>query len=272
MSKQTVNENLNKLFSLEGKIILLTGAAGGIGSELAKALAGVGGTVCLCDYNLEGLKKVEQEIHDAGDLAESFEVDVLKLDSIKKCVADIIEKYKRIDVLINCAGVNRRIGCLDATEEIFDRIVDINLKGVFFMSQEVGKHMVEQKSGSVINIGSYNCFSMLGGCGIYGATKSGVLALTRAQAIEWAKHGIRSNALCPGHISTPLTVPTWTNPERVNYLLQRIAMNRPGYPSDLVGMTILLASDASAYMSGQAYHVDGGSLAGGQPWSYETNY
>lgn len=272
MPTKRVNDHLNQLFSLENKIILLTGAAGGIGSELAKGLAAVGGTLCLCDYNMDGLHVVKKEICEAGDSADVFEINMTDINSIKKCVSDIIAKHHKIDVLINCAGVNKRVGQLDADEETFDKIVNVNLKGVFFLSQEVGRHMVEQKNGSVINIGSYNAFMMLGGNGIYGATKSGVLALTRSQAIEWAKHGIRSNAICPGHISTPLTAPLWTDPERSKFMLDRIAMNRPGVPQDLLGITILLASDASNYMSGMYYHVDGGCLAGGQPWKYDTNY
>ncbi len=267
-----VNAALGKIFSLEGKVVLLTGAAGGIGSELGKGLASAGAMVCLCDVNESGLKKVEEEIHAGGDLACSYILNVMDLKSINSCVDEIIKDHKKIDVLINCAGVNRRIGGLDATEEIYDRIMNINLKGVFFLSQAVAKHMVEQKSGNIINVASHNSVSMLGGCGIYGASKSGIAALTRAQAVEWAKHGIRSNAIAPGHIKTELTAPTWQDPDRAAYLTERIAMGRPGTPEELVGLTILLASDASSYMSGMLYHVDGGCLAGGQPWTYETKY
>ena len=214
MQIETMNKTLRELFSLEKKVILLTGAAGGIGSELAKGLADAGGTMCLCDSNLEGVQEVATGIQTNGGDAAGFLIDMQDLSSIKSCVDEVISKYGRIDVLVNCAGVNKRVGQLDADEETFDRIVNVNLKGVFFLSQEVGKHMVHQKSGSIINIGSYNAFMMLGGNGIYGATKSGVLALTRSQAIEWAKHGIRSNAVCPGHISTPLTAPLRVYPTR----------------------------------------------------------
>lgn len=267
-----VNAALGKIFSLEGKVVLLTGAAGGIGGSLGIGLAGAGAMVCLCDINENGLKKVEDEIHANGDLACSYILNVMELSSIDSCVEKIIKDHKKIDVLINCAGINRRIGGLDATEEIYDRIMNINLKGVFFLSQAVAKHMVEQKSGNIINIASHNSVSMLGGCSIYGASKSGIAALTRAQAIEWAKHGIRSNAIAPGHIKTELTAPTWQDPDRAKYLTERIAMGRPGLPEELIGITVMLASDASSYMSGMLYHVDGGCLAGGQPWTYETKY
>ena len=269
---EKIKENLAKLFSLEGKVALVTGAAGGIGSELCRGLAGAGATVCLCDLTMEGLSPVEEEICGEGGVADSFLIDMLDLSSIRACVKSIVEKHGSIDVLVNCAGINKREGQLDGDEATYDRIMGVNLKGVYFLSQEVGKQMVAQKSGSIINISSYNAVMMLGGCGVYGATKSGVLALTRSQAVEWAKHGIRSNALCPGHIKTPLSVPQWTDPVRTEYLLDRIAMNRPGLPSDLVGTAILLASDASAYITGAAFHVDGGCLAGGQPWPYDTAY
>lgn len=269
---QKVKEKLAKLFSLEDKVILLTGAAGGIGSELAKGLAEIGADMALCDRDETGLAAVKAEIAAQGDSAECFSLDLLKMDSIKQCVQAVVEKFGKIDVLINCAGINKRDGCLDAEEETYDRIMGVNLKGAFFLSQEVAKQMMAAKTGSIINVASYNAVMMLGGCGVYGASKSGVAAMTRAQSIEWAQYGIRSNALAPGHISTPLTAPLWNDPERSSFLLQRIAMERAGTPQDLLGMVILLASDASAYMSGQMYVVDGGCLAGGKPWHYDTKY
>lgn len=265
MSKD-VRQKLYDLFSLEGKTVIMTGAAGAIGGELSKGLAEVGANMILADYNMEGLKKVEAEIKETGNLADSYEINMLDLDSLRSFADKVIEKHKKIDVLINCAGINKRMGCLDGDEETFDRIIGVNLKGAYFLSQAVAKHMVNERTGSIINVASYNAVMMLGGNGIYGASKSGIAALTRAQAIEWAKYGIRSNAISPGHISTPLTAPLWNDPVRSKYMLDRIAMARPGTPKDLLGMTVLLASDASSYMSGMLYHVDGGCLAGGQPW------
>jgi len=185
----------------------------------------------------------------------------------------VINDYKHIDILINCAGINKREGFLDVEENTYDRIMDINLKGVYFLSQEVAKHMIKHKSGNIINVASHNSVGMLGGCSVYGASKSGVTALTRSMAVEWAQYGIRANAIAPGHILTPLTkAGTWENPERSAYLRERIAMKRPGTPDDLVGVVVMLASDASRYMSGMMVHVDGGCLAGGAPWPYDTNY
>lgn len=268
---EIISKNLGKLFSLEDKVILFSGAAGGIGSVLCEGLASVGATVCMCDLQLDGLKKIEEKIKANGGKAESYKIDMLSRESINSVTDEIAKKHGRIDGLVNCAGVNRRLGMIDADEDTFDRIIGVNLKGVFLLSQRVAKYMIENKSGSIVNIGSYNTVMMLGGNGIYGASKSGVAALTRAQSIEWAKYGIRSNILCPGHISTPLTAALWDDPVRSKYMLDRIAMARAGTPEDLLGMTILLLADASAYMSGAMYHVDGGCLAGGQPWDIAPN-
>ena len=267
-----IGDHLEKLFSLDSKIIVLTGAAGGIGRELAKGMTGSGGTVALCDINLQAAQQLESEIEAEGGKSAAFALNVMETSSIKSCVDGVIKQFGRIDVLINCAGINKREGLLDVEESTYDRIMGINLKGVFMMSQEVGKHMVKQKSGNVINIGSHNDEDMLGGCSVYGATKSGVVALTRSMAVEWAKHNIRANAISPGHILTPLSAVTWEHPTRSVWLRDRIAMRRPGRPDELVGMCIMLASDASSYMTGQAYHIDGGCLVGGDPWDFDTKY
>ncbi len=259
---------LESVFSLKGKVILLTGAAGGIGSVLARGMSKAGATMALADLRDEDVRKLAEELGDAG----GFAVDMSKTDSVRECVAAVAAKFGRIDVLVNCAGINKREGLLDVTEETYDRIMNINLKGVFFMSQEVGKLMAAQGGGNVINIGSHNDEGMLGGCSVYGATKSGVVALTRSMAVEWAQLGIRANAISPGHIRTALTTVTWEHPTRGDYLRDRIAMRRPGAPEELVGMCVMLASDASRYMTGQAYHVDGGCLCGGDPWDFDTAY
>ena len=267
-----VAENLEKLFGLAGKKILLTGAAGGIGAVLAKGLAGAGGEMLLSDIARDKLESLAAEINGGGGLADAFYMDVGNPESIRAAVEEIIGAAGRVDVLINCAGINRREGFLDVTEETYDRIMDINLKGLYFVSQETAKHMMAKKSGNIINVASHNSVGMLGGCSVYGASKSAVTALTRSMAVEWAQYGIRANAIAPGHILTPLTTATWEHPERAAYLRERIAMRRPGTPEELVGVVIMLASDASSYMSGMMIHVDGGCLAGGSPWPYDTKY
>jgi len=267
-----IGKNLEKMFSLEGKTIILTGASGGIGSELAKGLAAAGGHLILCGTSDQVLADLEAEIRAGGGKADAYHLDVTEFASFPGFVDMLDKKYGKLDVLINCAGVNKRIGFLDYDEETYDRIMNINLKGAFFLTQEVVKRMIPHKSGNIINVSSHNAVGMLGGCSVYGATKSGLTALTRSMAIEWAKHGIRANAVAPGHILTPLTTVTWEHPTRAQYLRERIAMQRPGTPEEVVGVVVMLASDASSYMSGMMIHIDGGCLAGGTPWDYDTAY
>ena len=267
-----MNAYLENLFSLAGKIVLFTGAGGEIGSAVATGLALAGAHVALCDIDKERLEKTREKIEKQGAKASCFEMDVSNMDSIHACVEKVAAINGRIDILVNCAGINRREGLVDVDEATYDKIMDVNLKGVFFVSQAVAPYMKEQKAGSIINIGSHNTGSILGGCSVYGASKCGVLSLTRSMAVEWAKYQIRANCVSPGHIETSLTAVTWAHPERSRYLLDRIALNRPGLPEDIVGVCLLLASDASSYITGCEYRVDGGCICGGQPWPYDTQF
>ena len=266
-----VQENLTKMFSLEGKVIVLTGATGGIGEALALGMARAGGNMVLTGTRQEKLKEVCETIQGEGGLAEGMILDMTKVEDMKPFVEKVIEKYGKIDVLVNCAGVNKRDGFLDFTEADYDRIMTINLKSLYFLTQEVGRYMMKAHNGNVINIASHNSVGMLGGCSVYGATKSALAALTRSIAVEWSQYGIRANAVAPGHIITPMTEVNWRT-SRADYLRPRIAMERPGKPEELVGTVVMLASDASSYITGTMIHVDGGYLAGGTPWHYESNY
>lgn len=266
------NPYLENLFSLKGKTVLFTGAGGGIGSTVATGLALAGAHVALCDINMESLLKVKEDIETQGAKASCFTLDITDMSSITQCVKDVASITGNIDILVNCAGINRREGLVDVTEETYNRIMDINLKGVFFVSKAVAPYMKEQNKGSIINIGSHNTGWLLGGCSVYGATKSGVWSLTKSMSVEWAKYNIRANCVSPGHIKTALTTVTWEHPERSKYLLDRIALNRPGYPEDIVGVCLLLAADASSYITGCEYRVDGGCMSGGQPWPYDTEF
>ena len=266
----SIAQSLEKLFSLENKVILLTGAAGGIGKVLAEGFASAGAAMALCDLDTAKLGQIAKEIN--AEKANCYHLNLTEMDSLKKCVDAVIADYGRIDVLVNCAGINVREGYLDVEEATYDRIMDINLKGLYFISQETAKHMIKQKKGNIINIASHNSVGMLGGCSVYGASKSAVAAITRSMAVEWAQYGIRANALAPGHILTSLTTVTWEHPERSKYLRERISMKRPGNPEELLGIAIMLASDSSSYITGSMFHVDGGCLAGGAPWPYDTKY
>lgn len=275
MKKEMINRRLNSLFSLENKVILMTGGAGEIGSEIARCYADLGAKVVVADFNEEAMEKLQKEIQEAGGECLTLKLNLPDEDSINSVVDKTLETYGRIDVLANIAGINKRLLMTNGSEETFDRIIGVNLKGAYLISIRVAKEMIklnetlpeeEKVHLSIMNVASYNSVMMLGGNSVYGMSKSGVAAMTRSQAIEWAKYGFRSNALTPGHISTKLTAQLWDDPYYGKYMLDRIAMARPGYPSDMLGMAVLIASDASAYMSGQLCIVDGGCLAGGQPW------
>ena len=251
MSKEMITKELYRLFSLENKVILMTGGAGAIGSEIAKCYARLGAKVVIGDFNEAAMDEVKAEIDKEGGECMTLKLELPDADSINSVVDATIDKYGRIDVLANIAGINKRTLMTNGSEETYDRIMGVNLKGAYLISINVAKKMIalnetlpeDQKVHLSI-----------------------IHAMTRSQAIEWAKYGFRSNALTPGHISTKLTTQLWGDPYYSKYMLDRIAMARPGYPEDMLGMSVLLASDASSYMSGQLCIVDGGCLAGGQPW------
>ena len=275
MCKNKIGEKLCSLFSLENKVILMTGGAGQIGSVIAKAYAGLGAKVVIADIDEEAIKEVESQIQEDNGECMALTLNLMNKEEIYKTVDIVMEKYGKIDVLANIAGINKRLLMTNGSEDTFDKIIGVNLRGAYLMSIKVAKEMIKRNEElaenerihlSIMNVASYNSVMMLGGNSVYGMSKSGIAAMTRSQAIEWAKYGFRSNALTPGHISTKLTAQLWDDPYYSKYMLDRIAMARPGYPEDMIGMAVLIASDASSYMSGQLCVVDGGCLAGGQPW------
>ena len=267
-----VGEYLQTQFSLAGKTALLTGGAGGIGQALAFALCSAGATTAVCDLNLGQAEKVAAEFRAEGLKAKAFGLDLTKVASMRQCADAVAADFGKIDILVNCGGINKREGFLDVEEKTYDLIMNVNLKGTFFMTQAVVPHLIKAGGGKIVNLSSHNAQGMLGGVSVYGASKSGVSALTRSMAIEWAKFNIQANAVAPGHILTPLTQVTWDHPTRSVYLKDRIAMRRPGTPEEVAGLVLMLCSPASSYMTGQTYHLDGGCLAGGTPWEFDTKF
>ena len=267
-----IGDYLKTQFSLEGKVALLTGGAGGIGRALALGLCSAGATTAICDLKLEQAEAAAADLVAKGLKAKAFALDLTKVESIRQCANAVAAAFGKIDILINCGGINKREGFLDVEEKTYDLIMNVNLKGTYFMTQAVVPYMIKAGGGKIVNFSSHNAEGMLGGVSVYGATKSGVSALTRSMAIEWAHFNIQANAIAPGHILTALTQVTWDHPTRSVYLRDRIAMRRPGNPEEIVGMILMLCSPASSYMTGQTYHLDGGCLAGGTPWDFDTKY
>jgi len=187
---------------------------------------------------------------------------VANLQAIRTMVGKVREKHGRIDTLINVAGVNRRKRVEEVTEDDYDFILDINLKGAFLMAQEVGRLMINQKQGSQIHVGSLNNYAPLTGVAPYAISKGGVLYMTKALALEWGRHGVRVNNLAPGFILTDLTRKLWSDPTMQAWAKTNTPLGRLGEVEDLIGTAIFLASDAAAFLTGQTILVDGGVSAG----------
>jgi 2-dehydro-3-deoxy-D-gluconate 5-dehydrogenase len=245
-------------FSLSGKVALVTGAARGLGYETALALAEYGADLVLCDLALADLDKVKQAILDLGRKALTVKADVMKISEIQAMVEAAVDWYGRIDILVNNAGINIPQDAVDVTEETWDKILGINLKGVFFCAQAVGKVMIAQKSGKIINISSQTGTVAVPKRAAYCASKGGVNLLTKLLALEWAPHGVKVNAVAPTFLETPFTEGMFKNEAFYKYCLDNIPLGRIGKPSDVTGAVIYLASSASDLVTGHVLAVDGG--------------
>lgn len=257
---------LESLFSLQGRVALVTGAAGGIGRILSEGMAGAGAAVALADVRQNENEALATALCCEGRQAEAFAVDVAQRASIRSLVDAVMGRFGRIDILVNCAGINRREPILDVTEETFDRILAVNLRGVYQLSQAVAEPMIQQGGGKIIHIGSLTGEMALAGVSAYGVSKAGVSQLAMSMAVEWARYNIQVNCIVPGFMRTELTTPLWADETKAAWMRGRIAAERPGEPSELLGAAILLASPASSYITGQTWCVDGGVTAGGRPW------
>ncbi len=255
---------LEKLFGLEGKVALVTGASGGIGRALAHGLAMAGATVALNGRSEEKLAAARQAIEADGGRAAVFPADLVDLGAIAALVERVSDRLGPIDVLVNGAGINKREPIQEVTPATYAAITDLNLRAVYFLSQAVARAMAERGGGKIIQIGSLNAAYGLGTISVYGLTKAAIVQLTKVQAVEWARQNVQVNCLCPGFIETELTAPLWAAETTRRWLLERVPAKRAGQPGDLVGMTLYLASRASDFTTGQAFYVDGGFLAGGQ--------
>lgn len=256
--------NLQSLFGLGGRVALVTGASGGIGSALARGLAGAGAQVALNGRDHDRLNAVAASITESGGTAATFPADLSDPEAPAELVRRTVEQFGRLDILVNCAGMNRRMPILEVTPEVYRQILAANLDAVYFLSQAAARVMIGQGGGKIIHIGSLTSFIGLADVSVYGITKSALAQLTCTMAIEWATQNIQVNCLCPGFIATDLTAPLWANPTRSRWMLERIPMRRPGQPEDLAGLAVYLASPASDYTTGQTFTVDGGFLAGSQ--------
>jgi NAD(P)-dependent dehydrogenase (short-subunit alcohol dehydrogenase family) len=249
-------------FDLSGKVAVITGTSRGLGQTFARALARAGADLVITSRHAETLKPFQEEIQKLGRKAFALPLDVRNHDSIKQLVQDAIAHYGKIDILVNNAGCNARKPALEVTWDDWNMILDTNLRGTFFVAQEVARHMVSRKYGRIINIGSVTCVAGYAGLAPYGASRGGVKQLTMSLADDWGVHGITVNCLAPGWFKTAQNAVMYEDHEWVNYLCDRIPLKRPGKPDDLEGAVVFLASDASQYVTGQTLLVDGGISTG----------
>jgi NAD(P)-dependent dehydrogenase (short-subunit alcohol dehydrogenase family) len=252
------------LYSLAGKVAVVTGAAGGIGRWLAAGLGAAGAAVLVTDLDEAGLGEARDVLASAGLEVESVAIDLRRDDAPDRIVAAAVERLGRLDVLVNNAVVNRRMPILEMDRETFDVIMDVDLRVPYFLSQAAARAMKDQGGGAIVNISSLNAFYGLEHISVYGPAKAGLSQLTRVMALEWTEYGIRANAIAPGYMDTPLAAPIWADPDRRRWIFNRTPMRRPGRPDELIGLCLLLASDAGSFITGQTIVVDGGFLAGGR--------
>ena len=256
-----------ELFSVAGQNVIVTGGSRGIGRAIAEGFAARGANVLICSRTQESVETALKEMNDAGLKADGIACDVSDEQQILTTVETAISRLGHIDTLVNVAGVNRRKRAETVTADDYDFILDTNLRGAFLMSREVGKHMIERKSGVQINVESLNTWMPLKGVLPYAMSKFGMQGMTRGLALEWGRHGVRINSLAPGFILTDLTRKLWSDPEMQAWNQANAPLGRLGQPEDMVGTAIFLASKASAFMTGQTLYVDGGFSAG---WSWPT--
>ena len=249
------------LFKLDGKVALVTGAGQGLGQAMSIALAEAGADIASLDR--VGCAGTCESVRALGRKYCETVVDLreARVETLNDVVANIVKELGRIDVLVNNAGTIRRTPAVDFSETDWDDVLQINLKAAFFLSQAVGRVMMSQGSGKIINIASMLSFQ--GGINVpsYTASKSAIAGITRALANEWAKHNIDVNAIAPGYMATDNTAALRADPNRSTLILDRIPAGRWGTPDDLKGAVVFLASSASDYLNGAIIPVDGGWLA-----------
>lgn len=249
-------------FDLIGKVAIVTGASRGLGQQFGRALAEAGADLVITSRDVAALADFKAEIESLGRRAVPLALDVRDGDSISRMADAAYEAYDQIHILVNNAGCNVRKPSLEVTWEDWNLILDTNLRGSFFVAQAVAKRMVPAGYGRIINIGSVTSVAGYAGLAPYCASRGGVKQLTMSLADDWGPSGITVNCLAPGWFKTEQNKVLYENQEWVDYLVDRIPLRRPGQPGDLGGAVVFLASDASAYVTGQTLLVDGGISTG----------
>jgi len=249
-------------FDLNGQVALVTGAARGLGRAISLALANAGADMALGLRSVNEDAGITAEIRQLGRKALPLQMDVSKMDQITRAVDETVKEFGRIDILVNNAGVAPGNLAEHVREEDFDKTLAVNLKGTFLVSQAVGRVMIRQKKGTIVNMSSQAGFVALPMESVYCMTKAGIAHLTKCLAIEWGKYGIRVNAVAPTFIYTPGTEDFLSDPRRLVDTVERIAaLHRIGEPMEVAGAVVFLASPAASLITGETLLIDGGWTA-----------
>jgi len=250
-------------FPLPGKVAIITGGRRGIGRAIALALAEGGADIAICGRVIEDgeLQAVAEEVKRLGRRSLAVQADITKKADVDGLVQRVMGEFGAIDILVNNAAMNIKAPLLELREDGWDRVIDTDLKGYYLCSQAVGKIMVDQKRGNIINIASTAAIKAAPEMGAYCIAKAGVVMLTKVLALELAKYNIRVNAIAPYMVKTKFSQPLWSDPQTLKQLESEIPLGRLAEPSDIIGAVLFLASDASSYITGHTIIVDGGLSA-----------
>ena len=251
------------LFSVENKNVLVSGASRGIGEAIARGFSSRGANVLITSRNISSLKKVLSKNISNGKAMEAKACDISNEKHIKHLADYIQDKWGHPDILINVAGISpSRKSIENFTPVEYDNIININLRGCFMLSQAIGRLMIANRSGNIINIDSLNTYAPLKGVGPYAISKAGIQMMTKSQALEWGQYNIRVNSIAPGFFPTVLTGETWKKDYMVEWATNNTPLGKLGDLEDLIGAAVFLGSDASQFITGQTIRVDGGISSG----------
>jgi len=256
--------SLKTKFDLQGKVAIITGSSKGIGKSIAQGLAENGAQVVVSSRKQEAVDLVAEEFVQGGVKAVGIACHIADSEQRENLISKTIEKFGRIDILINNAAINPYYGPLEgANGLIFDKIMDVNVKAPWLLSNLVLPHMQRVGGGSIINISSVEGLRPGFGLGLYSATKSALIMLTKNQAKEWGQYGIRANVVCPGLIKTKFSEGLWADEKLVDRFTKALPLHRIAQADEMAGLVLLLASDAASYMTGGVYVADGGYMVSG---------
>src|SRR5271169_7036715 len=252
---------LNELFSLDGRVAVVTGGSSGIGEAMASALALAGAQVVIVARDPTRLSATCKSLREADCAAAWVSADLSDRAAVRRAASAVAASFGEPDILVNCAGVNLRPPLESLSEEHWDLMVAVNLTAPFLLGQRFGPAMAARGWGRIINVTSQQALRAFGNSGGYGATKAGLAALTRSQSEAWARSGVCCNSVCPGFVATRLNAAVAADPERMAAMAARTMTGRNGEPADFAGVAVFLASRASDYVTGQTLYVDGGFSA-----------